>query len=227
MDQRSNSRLSLFLMELIIAIMFFSLSAAVCVRLFTTAHLIAERTENLSSAVMWSQNLTESFMAMGGDLDEISQLYPDAYVTEDTLILFFNRDWEMVDEALSQASYEALLKVKRDTAENVYSDVKDYNVPLVGDALVGDITVLDIRGDQIKLGIEVVEKRCPPDQAGIGNLLHGDRLNPSFCKEFKPFLHDSYSREFLLFFSDHLNTYPPCLILFDRSILAFLSIIIL
>ena len=51
----------------------------------------------------------------------------------------------MVDETLSQASYEALLKVKRDTAENVYSDVKDYNVPLVGDALVGDITVLDIR----------------------------------------------------------------------------------
>jgi hypothetical protein len=145
MDKQRGSKLSLFLMELIVAILFFSLSAAVCVRLFTTAHLIAERTENLSSAVMWSQNLTESFMAMGGDLDEISHLYPDAYVTEDTLILFFDRDWEMVDEALSQASYEALLKVKRDTAENVYSDVKDYNVPLVGDALVGDITVLDIR----------------------------------------------------------------------------------
>ena len=145
MNKQRGSNLSLFLMELIVAILFFSLSAAVCVRLFTGAHLMAERTENLSSSVIWSQNLSESFTAMKGDLEKISLLYPDAYLTEDTLILFFDDNWETVDETLSDASYEAILKVKIDSARNVYSDVTDYGVALKGDALIGRIAVLDIR----------------------------------------------------------------------------------
>lgn len=148
MNKQRGSNLSLFLMELIVAILFFSLSAAVCVRLFTGAHLMAERTENLSSSVIWSQNLSESFTAMKGDLDKISALYPDAYLTDDTLILFFDDNWETIDETLSDASYEAILKVKRDSAENVYSDVTDYNVPLKGDALLGHIAVIDIRSQK-------------------------------------------------------------------------------
>ncbi len=148
MNKQRGSKLSLFLMELIVAILFFSLSAAVCVRLFTNAHLMAERTENLSSAVMWSQNLTETFTAESGDLERISGLYPDAYVTEDTLILFFDNNWEVLDESLGDASYEALLKVRRDTAENVYSDVNEYGVTLSGDALVGEVTVMDIRSQE-------------------------------------------------------------------------------
>ena len=145
MDKQRGSKLSLFLMELIVAILFFSLSAAVCVRLFVHAHLMAERTENLSSAVIWSQNLSESFTALKGNLEEISDLYPDSYLTEDTLVLFFDENWESVDETLSKASYEAVLKVKRDSAANVYGDVTDYDVTLIGDALAGTIAVMDIR----------------------------------------------------------------------------------
>ena len=146
MDKQRGSKLSLFLMELIVAILFFSLSAAVCVRLFTNAHLMAERTENLSNAVIWSQNLSETFTAKKGNLTEIADLYPDSYFSEDTLILFFNEDWKEVDESLSQASYEVVLKVRKDLASNVYQDVTDYNIDYEGDAMVGNIAVMDIRG---------------------------------------------------------------------------------
>ena len=154
MDQRSNSRLSLFLMELIVAIMFFSLSAAVCVRLFASAHLMADDTKNMSNATIWAQNLAESFEGSGGNLSEIEKLYPGAYVSfaaddpsmrDGSVILFFDEDWERID-SLSGASYFASLNIATKEASEVYSDVTDYNVTLTGKAAVGYISVLDVRG---------------------------------------------------------------------------------
>ena len=153
MDQRSNSRLSLFLMELIIAIMFFSLSAAVCVRLFTSAHFMTEGAENMSSATIWSQNLAEAFTGTNGNLSEMEKLYPGAYVSHNSddpsmksgyIILFFNESWERID-SLSDAAYFASINVSVKEASEVYSDVTDYNVPLIGKAAIGYIAVLDVR----------------------------------------------------------------------------------
>ena len=154
MDQRSNSRLSLFLMELIVAIMFFSLSAAVCVRLFTSAHFMAERAENMSNATIWSQNLAETFEGAKGNLSEMEKFYPGAYVSysldDDSMrngyiILFFSEDWERID-SLSNAAYFASVNIATKDASEVYSDITDYNVSYAGKAAVGYIAVLDIRG---------------------------------------------------------------------------------
>jgi hypothetical protein len=154
MDQRSNSKLSLFLMELIVAILFFSLAAAVCVSLFSSAHIMADSTENLSSATMWSQNLSEVFMGKSGNLAEISTLYPEGFVTyatddpslkNGTLVLFFDENWNTLNNSLTTASYEAILETKILDAKEVYADVNDYNVELVGIASVGKIAILDIR----------------------------------------------------------------------------------
>ena len=154
MDQRSNSRLSLFLMELIVAIMFFSLSAAVCVRLFSSAHFMSENTKNMSNATVWTQNLAETFESEKGDLSAIAKFYPEAYITYDhadtsmrsgAIVLFFDSNWDRID-SLPDASYVAYLSITTKDASEVYKDVTDYNVALVGKAAVGDIAVLDIRG---------------------------------------------------------------------------------
>jgi hypothetical protein len=140
-------------MELIIAIMFFSLSAAVCVRLFTSAHFMAEGAENMSSATIWSQNLAEAFTGTNGDLTEMEKLYPGAYVSHTPddpsmksgyIILFFNEKWERID-SLSDAAYFASINISVKEASEVYSDVTDYNVPLIGKAAIGYIAVLDVR----------------------------------------------------------------------------------
>lgn len=149
------SKLSLFLMELIVVIFFFSLSAAVCVRLFSAAHILSEDARNMTNAAMWSQNLCEVFMGQKGDVHEISQLYPNAFVSEaesleendiESVILFFDNDWEMVDSELSGASYEAILEVELKKANEVYSDITEYGVEYKGEAAIGDIAVIDIRG---------------------------------------------------------------------------------
>ncbi len=155
MNNRSSSKLSLFLMELIIAIFFFSLSAAICVRLFASAHTLSENTETLENAIMWSQNLSEAFVSEKGDLDGISRLFPDGYVSEDpsdekgrngSIILIFDEDWEIMDSNLTGASYEVILETAEKDASEVYADVNTYGVDLVGKAVTGDIAVYDLRG---------------------------------------------------------------------------------
>ncbi|MBE5827423.1 MAG: hypothetical protein E7307_12400 [Butyrivibrio sp.] len=147
MNERSNSKLSLFLMELIVAIMFFSLSAAVCVRLFVSAHTMAESTESINNATIWTQNLAEAFTGEKGDLPEIAKLFPDVYVTsksedDGTLILFFDDKWELLSGKPTDAAYEAILEVTKEDAADVYSDVNTYGAAITGKAAVGKIAVM-------------------------------------------------------------------------------------
>ena len=52
MKRTSNSRSSLFLIELIIAILFFSLVSAVCLRAFARSHILTENARDLNAALM-------------------------------------------------------------------------------------------------------------------------------------------------------------------------------
>ena len=151
MNTQDNSRTSLFLMELIIVIMFFALASAICLRLFVGAHLLAERDKNLNNAIIWSQNLSESFYC-NGRIHQMLNLYPNAFIalndneTEGSIVLFFDKDWKQIDNSLEVASYEAVIVVKKDTAQNVYSDVNKYGVELKGNAMTGKIAIIDLRG---------------------------------------------------------------------------------
>ena len=132
-------------MELIIAVFFFSLAAAVCIRLFVSAHTMSEKTTNLSNATVWAQNLAEAFYSCEGDTDKITDIYPAAFTTGDSIILFFDKDWNITGESGKDSSYEAILVATTKLASVVYSDVPDYRVAMKGNAIVGDIAILDIR----------------------------------------------------------------------------------
>ena len=99
------SKSSLFLMELIISILFFSIASAVCIQLFVKAHLLNVRTGERNETVVWVQNLAELWTACDGDSSLISEQLRKDYSCEDdslcltggqpgTLSLYFNRDWE-------------------------------------------------------------------------------------------------------------------------------------
>lgn len=117
------SKSSLFLMELIISILFFSIASAVCIQLFVKAHLLNVRTQEQNQTVVWSQNLAELWRAYEGDsLLIYNQLRADhscedssVYLTNVppyTLILYFNEDWELSDQdikyhvALAGSTYD-------------------------------------------------------------------------------------------------------------------------
>lgn len=168
MANRHNSNLSLFLMELIVVIFFFSLSSAVCVRLFSGAHTLSDRSSNLSEAVTWSQNVTEVFCNSSGDLKKISDIFPEAYVSYESeegsrdgvFMIFFDNNWQIMQGDQANASYELVMDICTKDAASVYSDISDYNVEYKGLASVAKIAVCDLRGGDDILSSYPEEERA-------------------------------------------------------------------
>lgn len=74
MKRQSTSRSSLFLMEMIVVILFFSLCAAICVHVFVNARETSQASYNLSCAVLAAQNVAECYKATGGDGERLVAL---------------------------------------------------------------------------------------------------------------------------------------------------------
>ncbi len=71
---------SLFLMELILAILFFSITSAVCVQFFVKSHLLSRESKALAQAVNECTNIAEIFDASESTEDAVSLLkanFPD------------------------------------------------------------------------------------------------------------------------------------------------------
>lgn len=76
MFKKNSSRSGLFLLELIISILFFSMASAVCIRLFVQAHVMDRDNRNLTQSVKLCENLAEVYTACNGDLDALMEVYP-------------------------------------------------------------------------------------------------------------------------------------------------------
>ena len=75
-------------MEMIVCILFFSLSAAVSAQMFAKSHIISQTAINENHAVIEVNNVAEAFYAENGNIAGISEiLYPGLSLTQD-LTLF-------------------------------------------------------------------------------------------------------------------------------------------
>ena len=99
----------LFLMELIIAILFFSLAAAICIQLFVKSHMISERSIALNHSILLAQNTAEIFYATNGNPEKMASLLgcgesSDTAAIADsdnasTLTLFYTDKFDRLDPA--------------------------------------------------------------------------------------------------------------------------------
>lgn len=87
-----NSRASLFLMELMISILFFSLSSAVCIQLFVKAHTINTDTENKSNATLIAQDISELFHHVNGDREQLLSYYNKYEAKGNEVFLYFTEN---------------------------------------------------------------------------------------------------------------------------------------
>ena len=71
---KTRSKTPLFLMELIIMLLVFSISAAVCLQVFSGAKKISEESRKLDAAVMQAQTIAECWKASHGDLEETAEM---------------------------------------------------------------------------------------------------------------------------------------------------------
>lgn len=100
MRRQYSSKSSLFLIEMILAILFFSIAAAVCTQAFLKAHLLSKKAENLIGAAQ-ALNSTQSLISAGA-ADEISYWYDE--------------DWNPCGEA--EAVWYLNLEQRADAAGN-------------------------------------------------------------------------------------------------------------
>ena len=92
MQTKNSSKSGIFLMELILSILFFSIAAAVCVKLFVTAHRLSDQSVNLNHAVAMAESIAEAFYGCNGNVGELETLFPDAGMDEQTMLTIYNTD---------------------------------------------------------------------------------------------------------------------------------------
>lgn len=100
MSRRRASRSGLFLIELILSIFFFIIATAVVLQLFVKSHILSKDTVSINNAILYSQNMSEVFLANDGDFAKVKELYSD--VLEDKgecIVILFDKDWTPITDS--------------------------------------------------------------------------------------------------------------------------------
>ena len=84
MQRTPARRSSLFLLECIIAILFFIIAATVCIQLFAKAHIISKESEDLTMAVQLTSSYVEEFR--GG------KSFPSE------LLIYYDESWSLCEK---------------------------------------------------------------------------------------------------------------------------------
>ncbi len=81
---RSKSKSSLFLMEMIVTLLFFSIASAICAQLFVQAHILSKQANELSKAVAISQSYIEVMRGTNGSMEAMLEQFPNAVRIDST-----------------------------------------------------------------------------------------------------------------------------------------------
>lgn len=91
---KSKSRL--FLIEMVVIILFFSIAAAVCTNMFAQAKAVSAQSTELTMALMEAQEAAETFKSAGGDPMAVGEKL-GAQEDGESLVAYFNEAWERTD----------------------------------------------------------------------------------------------------------------------------------
>ena len=134
---RERSKTSLFLMELVLMILFFAVSAAVCMRVFAAAQLRSDRSSDLSNASLQAQSAAECWKRTEGDAAATAALLGGTE-TDSGMTLYLDGHWQPCTEA--EADYMLQLAADGADAEICVLHVDHYNDVLgyIRSAAAGD-----------------------------------------------------------------------------------------
>lgn len=103
MHSRSSTKSSLLLIELILVVLFFAVTSAVCMSLFVRSHIVAQNSQDLNRAAILLQNTAE----------EIKRKPPsgEAALPQKT---YYSADWVPLTEESPAAAYLREVTLKRE-----------------------------------------------------------------------------------------------------------------
>ena len=94
-----SSESSLFLMEMIMALLFLSLSCAACIQIFAAARSDRIQAEQLNQIQALTTSVGEALEGSGGSSDELLALLPDGSRKNASLIWYYDSLWQNCQEA--------------------------------------------------------------------------------------------------------------------------------
>ena len=112
MKTNKRSKSSLFLMELIIVLMFFALSAAICMKVFSSAKVKTELSRDMTNASFAAESIAEAWKADKLDGTDFTSIYPDATEHDGVITVFYDKDWTL--EEKYQGAYHATIEEHAD-----------------------------------------------------------------------------------------------------------------
>lgn len=133
MNERSARRSSLFLLELMISILMFSVASAWCVRLFVTARSIVSETDEQTKAGNLASGYAEAFLASddfgafllaeGGRKEEMPG--------NDLYRLFYDKDWKVCEASDAAYYFEAVIQKEGNFEKCAFSFSKEGGEDLI------------------------------------------------------------------------------------------------
>lgn len=102
MKKQTSSRSGLLLMEIIIAILFFSVVSAICLQLFVKAHNMGTDTEELDMAVRQCSSVAEILSQGAQPMEQLDEIYSGSDLSDDGGFIYFNEDFQTCKKDDSQ-----------------------------------------------------------------------------------------------------------------------------
>lgn len=98
MNHFTHHKSSLFLMELLFAILFFALGSSICVQIFIKAHQINKNAQDLSFASSKVSETVSVLQYSDADLLSIQKLFPCAEKKGNEILIFYDSSYELCNE---------------------------------------------------------------------------------------------------------------------------------
>lgn len=93
MNKYRHSKAGLFLMEIMLNILFFSVLATICLQLFFKAHTLSESTTTLHRAVTTSTSIAEVYQSSNNGKEALLSIYNEAVSDGEQIIIYFDESF--------------------------------------------------------------------------------------------------------------------------------------
>lgn len=104
---------ALFLLELMISMLFFSVTAACCVQVFAKAHLMSQKANNLSMAVSYASNAAELLNHLDDGEALSEKLNGCERTMQDRYQVWYDENWQVCEAADAYAGMEILVSEEK------------------------------------------------------------------------------------------------------------------
>ena len=137
MKKQTSNRSGLLLMEIIIAILFFSVISAICLQLFVKSHTISRDTEELDTAVNQAASVADIIRGTEDAGTALREYYPHMKAKDSNMYIYYDKEFKPCSEA--DAGY--YLKIDKGASDN---GITEYRLSLVKSGSSSHIYELDI-----------------------------------------------------------------------------------